>query len=178
MDNKLYFMIGLPRSGKSTLANRWIKEKCLYILNGKIQLDYSGVEHPVPRIVVCGDYIRLALTGNRYNSLTEDYVSAIKYTMIRALMLQGYDVLVDGTHTTKNSILKLLSIDKNAELLYVETTPEECKNRAIKTGQDDLIPVINRMYNNMQQILPNRDAAISYIDSLRSVASQQEIKVV
>ena len=132
--NNLYFTIGLSRSGKSTFAAKWQQEKS-----------------DVPRVVVCADKIRLTL-GNRYNSAVEQYVFAIKHTMIKTLLMD-YEVLVDGTHTTKKSIIELLKINIDAWPIFIDTSPEECKKRAIDTKQEDLIPVIDRMYTNIQEEL-------------------------
>lgn len=131
----LYFTIGLPRSGKSTYANEWVKEKPM-------------------RVVVCGDDIRFALHGKRFEPLAESMVNAIKLTMIRALLNRGFDVLVDGTHTTRHSIKQLLEIDRYAIGLLDTNVPtaEECIQRAKDTGQEDLIPVIHRMNKNLEEM--------------------------
>jgi len=76
-------------------------------------------------------------------------VFAIKYAMIRTLLLQGYDVLVDDTHTTDESILRLLEIDVNATYFYVDTSINVCKDRAVDTKQEDLIPIIDRHWANI-----------------------------
>ena len=109
-----------------------------------------------PRVVVSGDAIRLAL-GHRFNTATEGFVDATKHTMIKAL-LQDHDVLVDGTHSKEDHILRLFEIDQDAQYYIVDTTPEICTQRAVDTNQQDLCRVIDRVYGQM------RDLASSYGD--------------
>lgn len=172
----LYATIGLARSGKSTLANKWlhfavnILDNCdwtdKYVSNGKEN----------PRVVVCSDDIRLALYGERFRKEGEEAVHAIQGVMIRSLLYRGHDVLVDGTHTTENSLMRLLRIDPRCRFVYVDTSPEECKEIAVKTEQIDLIPVIDRMYANLQDLCMwavSRENINKEIEVLRNVFSNK-----
>lgn len=135
----MYVMCGLPRSGKSTTVN---------------DLSYSTT-------VISGDSIRLALTGQRFNNNIEDYVSAIKHTIIKAQLLSGKDIIVDGTHTTIASVKKLERTIEELESLtgekeqiafiFVSTPKEACIERAIKSNQADLIPVIEKMATQLEE---------------------------
>lgn len=149
--NKLYFLIGLPRSGKSSFSKKWVEDK-INILENNIYTENKNCycQNLNPRVIVCADDIRLAL-GHRWNGLVEPYVNATKLTMIRTL-LQKHDVLVDGTHTTERSIRELLDINKDAIPYYIPTSPEECKKRAKETNQKDLYPIIDRMYNQIVEL--------------------------
>lgn len=132
--SKLYYTIGLPRSGKSTICTEWAKKAPM-------------------RAIVCSDNIRLALTGKRYEPLAETMVFATKHIMIRSLLDRGFDVVVDGTHSTEISIQRILEIDINAIHVIVDTPPEVCKQRAIDSGHSDLADgIIDRIYNNLKQI--------------------------
>jgi len=72
--------------------------------------------------------------------------------MIRTLLEQGYDVMVDGTHTTVPSITRLLEIDPDAQFHFVNTDKNVCIQRARATNQEDLVKVILRHYHNVQQL--------------------------
>lgn len=146
---KLYFLAGLPRSGKSTIAKSWAN----YEINiGKSGLIYSCKQHDEqPRVIVCADDIRISLTGHRFNAYAESMVNTIKKLMIRTL-LRKHDVLVDGTHTTKYSIRQILELDDKAIPIFVGTPADVCKSRAVATGQDDLVHVIDRMAANLQDL--------------------------
>lgn len=146
---KLYILIGLPRSSKSTIANRWVTYD-INILNNEIFPNPNAKITCTPRTIVCSDDIRLALHGCRWSTLAEDMVHAIQGVMIRALLKRGH-VLVDGTNTTKSTIRKLLTYYADADFYIVDTPKETCIQRAIKTNQPDLIPVIERMDKQLQE---------------------------
>ena len=151
----LFILQGLARSGKSTIAKKWVNFE-VDIKDGKlIERKIPGKktdEDELPRVIVCADDIRLTF-GFRYNWRFEDYVNAIKNTMIRTL-LQKHDVINDGTSTTKGSIIALLNIDINADYYRMDTSVEECCRRAVATNQDDLIPVIERMGKQLLALPP------------------------
>jgi len=128
--NSLYFTVGLPRSGKSTCCKDFLDT-------------FDNIA------IVCADDIRLAM-GHRWNPFVEPMVNAIKLTMIRTLLYKQ-DVIVDGTHTTKKSIMELLRINHMARPIYMKTSAEECKKRAIDSKQEDLIPVIERMDRQLKE---------------------------
>lgn len=124
----LYVMVGLPRAGKSTFYTREI-----IIRDNLVRIN--------------GDNIRLALTGQRFNPNIEEFVSAIKFTSIKAHLLANEHVLVDGTHTSLSSIRKIESLTNKENIVWIHfNTPKEiCIERAISTNQQDLIPVIENM---------------------------------
>lgn len=150
---RLYAMIGVARSGKSTIAEQWKNNK-IDIVN----YTYYPTNNLLlmPRVVVCADQIRLALHGERYIEKAEVFVHAIKNIMIISLLNSGHDVLVDGTHTTESSIKELLRIDVDCEFCIIKTPIDICIERAIKTNQEDLIPIINRMASQISTIYPLR----------------------
>ena len=141
---------GCARSGKSTVAKRWANYE-INFEKGYYKIASRGL-YDLPRVIVCADDIRLSL-GFRYNWRLEDYVHCVKNTMIKSLLYK-HDVLVDGTHTTKGSIIALLNIDIDADYYRMDTSVEECCRRAVATGQDDLIPVIERMGKQLSSLPP------------------------
>lgn len=153
----LFFLIGAARSGKSTICNKWINYDYNIQDGLLIQYTYTARVNKMmaniirPRVVVCADDIRMSL-GHRYNSAMEQFVHAIKITMIKSLLSRGHDVLVDGTHTTEQSIKQLFEIDPSAQYGMVPTSKEECYTRAKVTNQEDLYPVIDRMFDNLRNL--------------------------
>lgn len=141
--SNLYFTIGCPRCGKSTYCSEWAKEK-------------SG------RVIVCSDDIRYALHGHRYIPEAETMVFGIKHVMIRSHLARGFDVIVDGTHSTKISVQRLLEISPNAIPILIDVPADECKRRATATNKPDLHPVIDRIS--------------AQVDSIKAIGVEKYIK--
>lgn len=105
-----------------------------------------------PRVVWNSDSLRLAMTGKRYTKDVEPLIHTVKHYALKTLLLQGYVVLVDGTHTTERSIKALLELDINATAIIFDTREETCVMRAHQTGQSDLVPVIRRHCQQIQKL--------------------------
>jgi predicted kinase len=134
---KLYFIVGTAASGKSAFAQKWKRE----LAN-------------IPRVVVTTDNIRLALHNQVYNRHAEPVVFAQKYIMLKTLLLEGYDVLSCGTHTTKESIQRILEIDPNAEPIVMNTSLHICLERSKLRGDAPYMEnVIKRQHGQMQELL-------------------------
>ena len=147
----------MPRSGKSTLAKKWLHSE-LDIINNAFTSEFvSHVEltrvNNVKRIVVTPDAWRLAL-GHRYNWYAEPVVFSHVQVAIRALLLD-YDVLVDDTNTSIESITRIFEVDPTATYVRVDTSEVECIQRAIACGQPDLEGVIKRMSHNIERLKTN-----------------------
>lgn len=111
---------GLPRSGKSTWAQR--------------------SSYPV----VCPDAIRLALHGQRFASQAEPFVWAIAKVMVRALFGAGHKtVVLDATNTTRVRRDEWRSASWGLFFKEFPATPAECLARI---GEDaELRAVCERM---------------------------------
>lgn len=126
-------MVGLPRSGKSTIV-------------AKLR-DTLGAP------VVRRDDIRLALHGQRYQALAEPFIKAISLVMIRSLFLSGHQtVICDETNYSRAARDFNKSPDWHTVFYEVMTDPETCKQRADATGQIDLKPVIDQMFNRYEPL--------------------------
>lgn len=118
----LHMMVGLPRSGKSTIAKT---------------LGFPIVEP---------DAIRQALHGTHWREQSEPMVWGIADTMVRALFLAGHnDVVLDAVNHTRGRRRIWSSPDWVVEYHLIDTPAETCVSRAKQTGQEYLIPVIHRM---------------------------------
>jgi predicted kinase len=134
---KLYFTVGTAASAKSTFAQKWKRE----LAN-------------TPRVVVTTDNIRLALHNQVYNKCAEPLVFAQKYIMLKTLLLEGYDVLSCGTHTTKESIQRILEIDPNAEPIVIGVPLHICLERSKLRGDAPYMEsVIKRQHGQIQDLL-------------------------
>lgn len=122
----LIAMVGLPRSGKSTIVKQLSKE------------------WRAP--IVKKDDIRLALHGQIYKSEAESMVRAISKIMIHSLFLSGHEVVIaDETHYSRAARDFVQDGPWDTYFYEVRTAPEICKQRAIDTGHTHLLPVIDDM---------------------------------
>jgi predicted kinase len=119
-------MVGLPRSGKSTLAGK---------LRDRFHLP-----------VVCPDCVRLALHGQIYSKQAEPFVWATVYAMAEALLLAGHEgIIVDATSMTKALRERWVRPEWRTGFIHVDTPVNECLRRAEQTKRPDLLPIINQM---------------------------------
>lgn len=133
MTQKLIAMVGLPRSGKSTIVRK------------------LSMHHNAP--IVKKDDIRLALHGQRFTPSAEPFVQAIALTMIKSLFLSGHEwVIADETHYSKWARDQVRNGPWQTLFYHVDTGPSICKQRAIATDQEDLIPVIDRMFARFEPL--------------------------
>ena len=132
----LAIMVGLPQSGKSTGALRLRKAH--------------------GHTVLCPDEVRLALHGHEFYRPAELIVWGMVETMARALLATDHDVIIDACNTSRKRRQQWidLAISTNRNLLaYVVSTPKEvCIERAMDSGQVQLVPAIERMADNWQDI--------------------------
>lgn len=130
---ELIAMMGLPRSGKSTIVK--------YLM------------HELGCPVVRRDAIRLALHGERFVSEAEPMVKAMSLYMIRSLFLAGHQtVICDETNYSRAARDSIKSKDWNTVFYEVTTNVDVCKERAVLTGQPDLVPVIEEMFGRYERL--------------------------
>jgi len=145
----LFILMGLPRSGKSTIAKQWQNYE-LDIEEGKLLSPIVDLPSK-PRVVVCGDWIRKAFTGKRYIHDTEEYTFLLCKLFIRCYLDNGYDILFDDTNSSEFSLSNLAKIDSNFDWYCIFPDRDICKERAISCGHHDLVEqgVIDRVYMNL-----------------------------
>lgn len=134
----LIAMMGLPRSGKSTIVR-------------DLQKRFGA---PVVR----RDAIRLALHGERYLFDAEPMVKTLSLYMIRSLFIAEHTVVIcDETNYSSAARHALQSEDWRTKFYEVKTSPEVCKQRAILTDQPDLLPVIDEMYGRYEALTEDEE---------------------
>lgn len=123
MKKKVIMLVGLPRSGKST----WARKQGLPVL--------------------CPDAVRLALHGERFLLKAEPMVWTVVGVMFDALMISNDTIIFDATNVEKGRREQWFKKYPNIEfeLKVFKTHPEVCVQRAVDTGQEDLIPIIYDM---------------------------------
>ena len=128
-ENQLILTVGLPYSGKTTWA---AKQGCP---------------------IVSPDQIRLALHGRRYEQRAEEMVWTIARVMVRALFGAGHRrVIVDATHNSEKRRKPWASDDWFLRYQVFEATREECIARAKAVGDNEILPVIERMADQHEPV--------------------------
>ena len=123
----LHMLVGLPRSGKSTIARK---------------LGFPIVEP---------DAIRKAYNCYPFNADLEPSVWATAHLMVHSLFNAGHtDVILDAVNHTKTR--RSLWENKQYVIKYhlVTTSKEICISRAIASSQQYLIDIIDRMASNFE----------------------------
>lgn len=121
-------MCGLPRCGKST----WIK-------NNKTN-----------EVIISADDLRYIVYNQRFWGEGEPLMWSMRGMMLKYLMQQGIDIIIDETNTTVERRKPIIALAKRFGYKIIGNVvegiwAEGCIERAIKEGQEDLIPIINRM---------------------------------
>lgn len=126
----LIMMVGLPRSGKSTVAR--------------------GLGHPI----VSPDAIRLALYGQTFIREAETMVWAIADLMVKAIFIAGHEcVILDATNLTKAGRMKWhIAGDWKIEPIVMDTPAKVCIERAREEGDLELIPIIEQMAKTYEPV--------------------------
>lgn len=125
----LHMMVGLPRSGKSTVAR--------------------ALGHPI----VCPDAIRQALHGTPFREEVEPLVWGLADTMVKALFAAGHqDVTLDACNVTHSMRHRWLNPEWTIRYYLVATPEAECRRRARRNRQEYLLPVIKGMAAGFQPL--------------------------
>jgi predicted kinase len=125
---KITLMIGLPRSGKST----WIEQ------------------NKTNEAIISADDLRYIVYNQRFWSDGEPMMWSIRTMMLKYLMQQGMDIIIDETNSTIARRKAIIDMAKENGYTIIGNVLEkawvdECVERAMNEGQTDLIPIINRM---------------------------------
>jgi predicted kinase len=127
----LILTVGLPRSGKST----WAREYDPYLQVCSQQI-----------ATVNPDSIRLTLHGTAFRREAEGLVWSIAHVMVESLFLAGHNtVILDACNHTARRRNEWLSDKWDCRYVEFPATMIECIRRAEANNQQYLIPVIQRM---------------------------------
>lgn len=136
-------LVGLPNSGKTTYANK----------------------HKKNYVVISADQVRKLVYGQKFFEGGEPLVWAIRNIALKMLMEQGKNILIDETNTTverREPIIELAQeYGYTIKAVFFNVSKEECISRARKEGNDTIIPIIERMANQLQT--PSLDEGVDKI---------------
>lgn len=120
--SELILMVGLPYSGKSTIA--------------------QSFKHPI----VCPDQIRFALHNQRYEPLAEPMVWAMAKIFVRSLFLAGHKyVILDACNTTSERRDAWTDVAWTRSYVVCDISKVACMLRAQEHNDNEIMPIIDRM---------------------------------
>lgn len=142
----IIILVGLPRSGKTTLAN-YLKER----------IPGSAILNP--------DSVRLALHGKPYIQSAEKTVWAMVEVFLKSLIHAGHKtIIIDSCNTTESRRKAWkTSLSESSPYLYevieLDTPEQECLSRLPfyldEENKEGLKQAIIRMNNNRERIDPS-----------------------
>ena len=122
-------MCGLARCGKSTYAKKYAKDA----------------------VIVCPDRIRKLLFGHQFHRDAEDFVWAYAKGMVKLILEQGKNVLIDATNLNfvSREMWYRIAVDykANIRVVWVKTSLKECRKRNANSPKDERLSdvVLDRM---------------------------------
>ena len=143
MKQKIYFLRGLPASGKST----WAKKKC---------------EEDSNIVRVNKDDIR-AMMGGKYTSGKEKVTLGIRDSIIKEALGSGKSVIIDDTNynpihleRVKDVVREASGLQEHIEIVEFDTPVDECIKRDAKRDNPVGKAVIMDMYRKYVQQVPEQ----------------------
>ncbi len=149
---KIYFYVGLPRSGKTTLAKEYRNDNEIIVDCDKIRA-----------MLVAGD------PASSYKKENEPIVWATFNALVKSAISNQKNVHIVNTNCNLPLLKKLLEelkkfnaqqnrandteFDLDFYWIIVDTPVEVCKQRALDNGQYTLLPVIENMKTGFKEVV-------------------------
>ncbi len=137
-------MLGLPGSGKSTYVNTHFVP--------------AGVQ------VLCADDLRLA-HGHKFYGPLEQQIHGMLYTLARAHMLRGLDVVVDECTVRTSYVQRWVRLAEdmgyNVKVIHLKTPKEVCVERRKTVTPDFPLDVIDMKERDLVRNLPDIKAMLN-----------------
>jgi len=148
---KVFLMIGLPGSGKSTVAEK-------IVLNDKKE----------KVVIICRDSIREMISGQyknfKFSGIKEGLVKSMASSCIETAIIRGYNIVIDETNFTKKSrtywmnmvscICERVGVNVKYCGVWVDTPKGECIKRRKadpKGTNDNWAAIIGNMMKSWEE---------------------------
>jgi predicted kinase len=154
-------MCGLARCGKST----WIEKN-------------KG-----DAVVVCPDEVRAKIFGHQFHRPAEPFVWAVVKSMVRMLLDQDKNVILDATNLTDSSRRVWLDMadeyGTTVRVVWIQTPLEECKRRSRSSVEGNIVPdeVLDRMEETFEPPwYPDVELVVISYNELESCKTEQQVE--
>lgn len=143
--NKLYILVGISGSGKST----WAKQK--------------WEENPLNTIIVSRDKIRELLFGYTEETIVNYYsrpdmfklekkVTEFEDLLIRTGIMSNNNIIVDATHLKKEYLNRYKDLPITKEIIYFDIDVEEAINRDFNRNRSVGGDIITKQFENYKKL--------------------------
>ena len=145
-----YLLVGVPASGKSTLAKRLASSKNALVLST--------------------DTIRTLLYGNPETQGNWKDIERVLHRLLLKCVSQNKSVIIDATHTLKAHRKSLLTLSKqiNWTCIYLKTDLDLCHKRNLKRSRTVPKTVIDNMYQNLLNEPPTLNEGFNHIKTIEA----------
>ena len=145
-----YLLVGIPASGKSTLAKRLARSKNALVLST--------------------DTIRTLLYGSPLVQGSWMDISRVLHRLLLKSVSQNKSVVIDATHTLKahRQILLTLSNKINWTCIYLKTDLDVCHKRNIERARTVPRTVIDSMYQNLLREPPTKAEGFNHVKTIEA----------
>ena len=143
-----YLLVGVPASGKSTLAKRLARSKNALVLST--------------------DTIRTILYGNPEIQGNWQDIERVLHNLLLKCVSQNKSVIVDATHTLKAHRKTLLTLSNkiNWTCIYLKTSLDTCHKRNSKRSRVVPKDVIDSMYQNLLREPPTKQEGFNHVKTI------------
>ena len=143
-----YLLVGIPASGKSTLAKRLARSKNALILST--------------------DTIRTILYNSPEVQGNWTDIERVLHNLLLKCVSQNKSVIVDATHTLRAHRKTLLTISKqiNWTCIHLKTSLDLCHKRNLKRSRVVPKDVINSMHQNLLNEPPTLSEGFNHIKTI------------
>jgi len=145
-----YLLVGIPASGKSTLAKRLARSKNALVLST--------------------DTIRTLLYGSPLVQGSWLDIERVLHRLLLKSVSQNKSVVIDATHTLKAHRKTLLTLSNkiNWSCIYLKTSLDVCHKRNIERARTVPRTVIDSMYQNLLREPPTLKEGFNHVKTIEA----------
>jgi len=134
---KCIITVGVPASGKSTWAKKYVKDNPSFV---RVNRD---------------DIRQSTKNASILNSKGEEFVTLVQTSMIDSALMAGYSVIIDNTNVRKeyiDALLEQVKYKADVEFRIFNTQLEDAIKRDLDRDNSVGMPVITKMFQSLKNL--------------------------